>query len=166
MSAPTEAATSASSITLKWSKPKSGCTGYWIYQYKNGAWTWIKTISNPSTLQYEVPKLSAATTYSFKIKPYKRVNRRNLAPGLSSGFVATTRPTGVKLASLSTKRAKSIISEFAHIKHIRTHRAKAAHATVLGAVKRQSPSNNLCRAQKTLDMPCPKWYYSKNIFIY
>ena len=160
-----------------------------------------------------MPKLSAATTYSFKIKPYKRVNRRNLAPGLSSGFVATTRPTGVKLSSLSTskksvtvkwkkvassgyqvqystsssmkkakntytnkkrfpkkylrsKRAKSIISEFAHIKHIRTHRAKAAHATVLGAVKRQSPSNNLCRAQKTLDMPCPKWYYSKNNFIY
>lgn len=104
MSAPTEAATSASSITLKWSKPKSGCTGYWIYQYKNGAWTWIKTISNPSTLQYEVPKLSAATTYSFKIKPYKRVNRRNIAPGLSSGFIATTRPTGVTLSSLSTSK--------------------------------------------------------------
>ena len=104
MSAPTEAATSDSSITLKWSKVGGDYTGYAIYQYKNGAWTWIKTISNSSTLQYEVPKLSASTTYSFKIKPYKRVNRRNISPGLSSGFVATTRPVKATVSSLSTSK--------------------------------------------------------------
>ena len=65
----TYSARTHNSITLKWTKNYSA-KGYVIQQYKNNAWTTIKTISSNSTVSYKVTGLSPATSYQFRIKAY------------------------------------------------------------------------------------------------
>ncbi|MBP1572961.1 MAG: fibronectin type III domain-containing protein [Oscillospiraceae bacterium] len=56
-------------ITLKWNKV-TGAGGYEIQQYKNSAWTTIKTISSGSTLSHTVSGLNNGTTYKFRIRAF------------------------------------------------------------------------------------------------
>lgn len=63
-----EATADKNSVTLKWSKVP-GATGYRVYQYKNGEWTKIKSVTTNS---YKVTSLKVDTTYKFKIKPYAK----------------------------------------------------------------------------------------------
>ena len=64
-------AVSASAVKLDWSK-NDKATGYVIEQYKGGKWTAIATTKNNTTLTFTVKGLAEGTTYSFRIKSYRK----------------------------------------------------------------------------------------------
>lgn len=67
-----ESATS-SSVSLKWDK-NANASGYEIEQYKGGKWTQIAKINNSSTVAYNVSRLAADTTYTFRMRAYKTLS--------------------------------------------------------------------------------------------
>ena len=67
-----ESATS-SSILLKWDK-NANASSYEIEQYKGGKWTQIAKINNSSTVSYNVSRLAADTTYTFRMRAYKTLS--------------------------------------------------------------------------------------------
>ena len=67
-----ESATS-SSVSLKWDK-NANASGYEIEQYKGGKWTQIAKINNSSTVSYNVSRLAADTTYTFRMRAYKTLS--------------------------------------------------------------------------------------------
>ena len=64
-------AVSASAVKLDWSK-NDKATGYVIEQYKGGKWTALATTKNNTTLTFTVKGLAEGTTYSFRIKSYRK----------------------------------------------------------------------------------------------
>ena len=64
-------AVSASAVKLDWSK-NDKATGYSIEQYKGGKWTVIATTKNNTTLMFTVKGLAKGTTYSFRIKSFRK----------------------------------------------------------------------------------------------
>ena len=64
-------ALSNSAIKLVWSK-NNMATGYVIEQYKGGKWTAIATTKNNTTLTFTVKRLAKGTTYSFRIKSFRK----------------------------------------------------------------------------------------------
>ena len=64
-------AASASAVKLDWSK-NDKATGYVIEQYKGGKWTAIATTKNNTTLTFTVKGLAEGTTYSFRIKSFRK----------------------------------------------------------------------------------------------
>ena len=67
----TGSAVSASAVKLDWSK-NDKATGYSIEQYKGGKWTAIATTKNNTTLTFTVKGLAKGTTYSFRIKSFRK----------------------------------------------------------------------------------------------
>ncbi|MFR5039595.1 MAG: fibronectin type III domain-containing protein [[Eubacterium] siraeum] len=67
----TGSAVSASAVKLDWSK-NDKATGYVIEQYKGGKWTAIATTKNNTTLTFTVKGLAKGTTYSFRIKSFRK----------------------------------------------------------------------------------------------
>ena len=67
----TGSAVSASAVKLDWSKNYKA-TGYVIEQYKGGKWTAITTTKNNATLTFTVKGLAKGTTYSFRIKSFRK----------------------------------------------------------------------------------------------
>ena len=67
----TGSAVSASEVKLSWSK-NDKATGYVIEQYKGGKWTAIATTKNNTTLTFTVKGLAKGTTYSFRIKSFRK----------------------------------------------------------------------------------------------
>ena len=67
----TGSAVSASAVKLDWSK-NDKATGYVIEQYKGGKWTAIATTKNNTTLTFTVKGLAEGTTYSFRIKSFRK----------------------------------------------------------------------------------------------
>ena len=67
----TGSAVSASAVKLDWSK-NDKATGYVIEQYKGGKWTVIATTKNNTTLTFTVKGLAKGTTYSFRIKSFRK----------------------------------------------------------------------------------------------
>ena len=65
------ASTTGSWITLEWAK-NDKATGYVIEQYKGGKWTAIATTKNNTTLTFTVKGLAKGTTYSFRIKSFRK----------------------------------------------------------------------------------------------
>lgn len=61
--------TAKDALRLNWSKNNSA-NGYIIEQYKDGSWKRIKKIESNSTVTYRVEKLSAGTTYKFRVMAY------------------------------------------------------------------------------------------------
>ena len=49
-------------------------SGYEIEQYKGGKWTQIAKINNNSTVSYNVSRLAADTTYTFRMRAYKTLS--------------------------------------------------------------------------------------------
>ena len=47
-------------------------TGYVIEQYKGGKWTVLATTKNNTTLTFTVKGLAKGTTYSFRIKSFRK----------------------------------------------------------------------------------------------
>ena len=64
-------AVSASAVKLDWSK-NDKATGYVIEQYKGGKWTALATTKNNTTLTFTVKGLAEGTTYSFRIKSFRK----------------------------------------------------------------------------------------------
>ena len=56
-------------LRLNWNK-STKASGYIVEQYKNGTWTRIARNSSNSTTTYRVEKLSAGTTYKFRVKAF------------------------------------------------------------------------------------------------
>ena len=67
----TGSAVSASEVKLDWSK-NDKATGYVIEQYKGGKWTALATTKNNTTLTFTVKGLAKGTTYSFRIKAFRK----------------------------------------------------------------------------------------------
>ena len=67
----TGSAVSASAVKLDWSK-NDKATGYIIEQYKGGKWTALATTKNNTTLTFTVKGLAKGTTYSFRIKSFRK----------------------------------------------------------------------------------------------
>ena len=65
--------TTATWITLEWER-NANVTGYAIEQYKGGKWTQIAKINNSSTVSYNVSRLAADTTYTFRMRAYKTLS--------------------------------------------------------------------------------------------
>ena len=59
------------SLTLAWDK-NANAKGYIIEQYKGGKWTAIATTKNNTTLTFTVKGLAKGTTYSFRIKSFRK----------------------------------------------------------------------------------------------
>ena len=64
-------AVSASAVKLDWSK-NDKATGCVIEQYKGGKWTVLATTKNNTTLTFTVKGLAKGTTYSFRIKSFRK----------------------------------------------------------------------------------------------
>ena len=64
-------AVSASAVKLDWSK-NDKATGYVIEQYRGGKWTVLATTKNNTTLTFTVKGLAEGTTYSFRIKSFRK----------------------------------------------------------------------------------------------
>ena len=67
----TGSAVSASAVKLSWSK-NDKATAYVIEQYKGGKWTALATTKNNTTLTFTVKGLAKGTTYSFRIKSFRK----------------------------------------------------------------------------------------------
>lgn len=59
----------ADALRLNWTK-NSKASGYIVEQYKGGKWTRIARIGENSTTTYRVEKLSASTTYKFRVRAF------------------------------------------------------------------------------------------------
>lgn len=92
-------------IKLSWGGV-TGATGYQVYQYKNGAWTKIKTLTAKS---YTISSLSSATTYKFCVRAYAKVGNKYLYSPSFTFINATTtisKVTNLALESVTKDTAK------------------------------------------------------------
>ena len=104
----TGSAVSASAVKLDWSK-NDKATGYVIEQYKGGKWTALATTKNNTTLTFTVKGLAEGTTYSFRIKSFRKtgsttefseytaIKAATLLDGVSDFKVASTTGSWITL---------------------------------------------------------------------
>lgn len=78
----------SSALKLCWNKNNSA-SGYIIEQYKNGKWVRISKITKNSAVSYTVRNLKKNTTYNFRIKAYRTVNKSTVYSGYKT-IKATT----------------------------------------------------------------------------
>lgn len=102
--------TAKDALRLNWNK-NTGASGYIIEQYKNGAWTRIARIASNSTVTYRVEKLSASTTYQFRVQAFGFDGNTPLystyqtVSGTTSAAVTVKAPsavTGLKIGGRAT----------------------------------------------------------------
>lgn len=93
-------------ITLKWSA-NSSAAGYQIQQYKNGAWTTIKTVTGKNTTSYKVTGLKASTTYKFRIRAYNSDSSKTLYGSFVEKSIKTL-PSNITKFGLKARTDKSI----------------------------------------------------------
>ena len=86
---------STTSLTLSWTK-QSGVSGYVVQKYdsKNKKWVTCKTITS-NTNSLSLSKLSAATTYSFRVRSYKKASGQTLYGSYSATLKTPTAPNKV-----------------------------------------------------------------------
>ena len=63
--------TTTSAVELSWNK-NDKATGYIIETYRGGKWTVLATTKNNTTLRFTVKGLARNTTYSFRIKAFRK----------------------------------------------------------------------------------------------
>ena len=95
---------STKAIKLTWNKV-TGADGYRVYQYntKTKKWESIKTISATS---YKVEKLTAGTTYKFRIKAYTK-DDGTIWGAETETFTTATKPATPKITKLTTTKGKA-----------------------------------------------------------
>ena len=105
-------ARSNASITMKWSKVNNA-DGYIVYRYRGNRAVKIKTITSKSKVIFVSSKLSAGTTYKYRVVAYKKDGKAIVenAGTYVSGFTLPATPVvsakaGVKQAKIAWKRAK------------------------------------------------------------
>jgi hypothetical protein len=74
--------TSASSVTLSWSKP-ARAVGYQVQEYKNKKWTTVKTIKSSDTTTCKLTGLSAGT-HKYRVRAYSTYNSKTYYGDYSS----------------------------------------------------------------------------------
>jgi fibronectin type 3 domain-containing protein len=97
----TVVARSTTTITLKWSKV-ANADGYMVYRYSKGKYVRIKTIANKTTVKFVSSKLTAGTTYKYKVTAYRKVGSskvENTGKLISSITLPTTPLVTTKVAS-------------------------------------------------------------------
>ncbi len=84
------------SLKLAWTK-QSGVSGYVVQKYdsKKKKWKTYKTITK-NTNSVTVTKLSAATTYKFRVRSYKTISGKKYYGAYSSVMTTPTSPNQVK----------------------------------------------------------------------
>lgn len=123
VSAPQISSLSVSScrkITVKWEKLKS-VTGYWIYRKTgtSGSYKLIKKLKGANTTSYTDSSISPNGSYSYKIRAYKTVKKKDYSSSYSNEVLAKTNlekpsiratsapsPTKAKLSWKKTDGAK------------------------------------------------------------
>ena len=100
------AARSYNSITLSWSR-NTTATGYKLEQYKGGKWVQVAQINSNSTTSYRVTGLTAATTYSFRIRAYKTSGNVTAHSGYTN-LSTLTSPTNVSNVTCTARSYNSI----------------------------------------------------------
>lgn len=92
------------SLKLTWKK-QNGVTGYVVQKYdsKSKKWKNYKTISS-NTNSVTVSKLSAATTYKFRVRSYKTVGKTKYYGAYSATLSTPTSPSKVKVKSSTIYR--------------------------------------------------------------
>ena len=115
-------AVSASAVKLDWSK-NDKATGYVIEQYKGGKWTTIATTKNNTTLTFTVKGLAEGTTYSFRIKSFRKtgsmtefseytsVKAKTLLGNVKTFTAAATGTTAIKLDWSKNNKATAYVIE-------------------------------------------------------
>lgn len=68
------------SATLYWRRVQ--CSGYYIQQYRNGAWITVKTVASPDTLNATLTNLETNKYLYYRIKPYTKAGS-TLVTGLA-----------------------------------------------------------------------------------
>ena len=100
------AARSYNSITLSWNR-NTTATGYKLEQYKGGKWVQVAQINSNSTTSYKVTGLTAATTYSFRIRAYKTSGNVTAHSGYTN-LSTLTSPTNVSNVVCAARSYNSI----------------------------------------------------------
>ena len=100
------AARSYNSITLSWNR-NTTATGYKLEQYKGGKWVQVAQINGNSTTSYRVTGLTAATTYSFRIRAYKTSENATAHSGYTN-LSTLTSPTNVSNVTCTARSYNSI----------------------------------------------------------
>ena len=100
------AARSYNSITLSWSR-NTTATGYKLEQYKGGKWVQVAQINGNNTTSYRVTGLTAATTYSFRIRAYKTSENATAHSGYTN-LSTLTSPTNVSNVTCTARSYNSI----------------------------------------------------------
>ena len=115
-------AASASAVKLDWSK-NDKATGYVIEQYKSGKWTVLATTKNNTTLTFTVKGLAKGTTYSFRIKSFRKtggttefseytaIKAATLLDGVSDFKVASTTGSWITLEWAKNDKATGYVIE-------------------------------------------------------
>ena len=99
-------ARSYNSITLSWNR-NTTATGYKLEQYKGGKWVQVAQINGNSTTSYRVTGLTAATTYSFRIRAYKTSGNAAAHSGYTN-LSTLTSPTNVSNVTCTARSYNSI----------------------------------------------------------
>ena len=94
------------SITLSWNRNVTA-TGYKLEQYKDGKWVQTTVINSNSTTSYKVTGLTAATTYSFRIRAYKVSGNATAHSGYTT-LKTLTSPTDVSKVVCAARSYNSI----------------------------------------------------------
>ena len=100
------AARSYNSITLSW-KRNTTATGYKLEQYKGGKWVQVAQINSNSATSYKITGLTAATTYSFRIRAYKTSGNATAHSGYTN-LSTLTSPTNVSNVVCAARSYNSI----------------------------------------------------------
>ena len=100
------AARSYNSITLSWNR-NTTATGYKLEQYKGRKWVQVAVINSNSTTSYRVTGLTAATTYSFRIRAYKTSGNATAHSGYTN-LSTLTSPTNVSNVVCAARSYNSI----------------------------------------------------------
>ena len=99
-------ARSYNSVTLSWNR-NTTATGYKLEQYKGGKWVQAAVINSNSATSYKVTGLTAATTYSFRIRAYKTSGNVTAHSGYTK-YNTLTSPTNVSSFKASKRTSSTV----------------------------------------------------------
>ena len=90
-------------IKLSWSKA-TGAKGYQVYQYENGSWKKLPSVSGTSCT---ITDLDSVTTYKFRVRPYAKVGSKTIFGEYKTVSKSTTigKPTIVEFSEITESSA-------------------------------------------------------------
>ena len=98
---------SSSKVKLIWDKVKDA-DGYIVYRYNTAKKTWVRIAKGKYNGTYTVKKLKAGTNYRFAVKPYKTINKKEIASSQYLQLSTSTKPATVNF-KLTAGRKKAAV---------------------------------------------------------